>query len=243
MDWGENNPFTILFQGRQELDLQLRGRAVFHPFLEERQSLPEIHQQPRGQGPQPNEAVLSRPGGQEQVPLFHEDLPRLVSENSLSVEYLVLSHKAFFTIAFFPRRLYNTTYQIDPNMESNQGHCIVLNEQKRFLMETSFEKEQNSSDVNSDSSMPCRYPCGLKYCKNKEGEGEHRCGIKTCRKCQVYKFPAKSKVYCLWDNVWKSCHKCENSSCQSRMKKNNQKQWVNPTSSKRLISVEDVYAN
>lgn len=43
------------------------------------------------------------------------------------------------------------------------------------------------------------YPCTLKYCKNSEGEGEHRCGIKTCRKCTNYFFPAKSKKSCLWD--------------------------------------------
>ena len=27
------------------------------------------------------------------------------------------------------------------------------------------------------------FPCSLKYCRNSGGEGEHRCGIRTCSKC------------------------------------------------------------
>ena len=46
-----------------------------------------------------------------------------------------------------------------------------------------------------------RYPCALKYCRNREGEGEHRCGIRTCRKCTTYRFPTKFKNLCLWDEV------------------------------------------
>lgn len=45
------------------------------------------------------------------------------------------------------------------------------------------------------------YPCALKYCRNREGEGEHRCGIRTCRKCTTYRFPTKFKNLCLWDEV------------------------------------------
>ncbi|CAB4053902.1 unnamed protein product [Lepeophtheirus salmonis] len=45
------------------------------------------------------------------------------------------------------------------------------------------------------------FPCALKYCSNKEGEGEHRCGIKTCRKCMTYRYPVRSKNLCHWDEI------------------------------------------
>ncbi len=44
------------------------------------------------------------------------------------------------------------------------------------------------------------YPCALKYCRNREGDGEHRCGIKTCRKCTTYRFPVRTKKLCMWDS-------------------------------------------
>jgi hypothetical protein len=43
------------------------------------------------------------------------------------------------------------------------------------------------------------FPCTLKYCRNRDGEGEHRCGIKTCQKCVTFRFRAKSRLYCSWD--------------------------------------------
>ena len=45
------------------------------------------------------------------------------------------------------------------------------------------------------------FPCALKYCKNREGEGEHRCGIRTCRKCLTFRYPIKAKNLCMWDEV------------------------------------------
>lgn len=39
------------------------------------------------------------------------------------------------------------------------------------------------------------YPCALKYCQNKDGEGEHRCGIKTCKKSITYEW-ATAFRYC-----------------------------------------------
>jgi len=45
-------------------------------------------------------------------------------------------------------------------------------------------------------------PCALKYCRQKDGDGqmvEQRCGIKTCRKCLTFRYRAKSKLHCLWD--------------------------------------------
>jgi len=44
------------------------------------------------------------------------------------------------------------------------------------------------------------YPCALKYCRNQDGN-ETRCGIKTCRKTKTFRYPAKSKFHCRWDQV------------------------------------------
>ncbi|XP_011201754.2 out at first protein [Bactrocera dorsalis] len=50
------------------------------------------------------------------------------------------------------------------------------------------------------------YPCGLKYCKAKNGAGDssaaqsnYRCGIKTCRKCSQFTYYVRQKQQCLWD--------------------------------------------
>lgn len=45
------------------------------------------------------------------------------------------------------------------------------------------------------------YPCALKYCRNQDSEGEHRCGIRTCKKTMMFRYPAMSKQHCLWDEV------------------------------------------
>ena len=65
-----------------------------------------------------------------------------------------------------------------------------------------------SSNNTAQSDDPCIcsrqvwinwYPCSLKYCQNNEGEGEHRCGIKTCQKCLTFRYKTKSKLHCSWD--------------------------------------------
>ncbi|CAD7000477.1 unnamed protein product [Ceratitis capitata] len=49
------------------------------------------------------------------------------------------------------------------------------------------------------------YPCGLKYCKAKNGgdssaaQPNYRCGIKTCRKCSQFTYYVRQKQQCLWD--------------------------------------------
>uniref|UniRef100_A0A1A9VZV6 Out at first protein n=1 Tax=Glossina brevipalpis TaxID=37001 RepID=A0A1A9VZV6_9MUSC len=49
------------------------------------------------------------------------------------------------------------------------------------------------------------YPCGLKYCKGKQGDSSaavqtnYRCGIKTCRKCSQFTYYVRQKQLCLWD--------------------------------------------
>ena len=46
-------------------------------------------------------------------------------------------------------------------------------------------------------------PCALKYCRQKDGV-EQRCGIKTCKKCLTFRYRAKSKLHCLWDEQYYS---------------------------------------
>lgn len=47
------------------------------------------------------------------------------------------------------------------------------------------------------------YPCGLKYCKgksaNKNTAMSYRCGIKTCRICNLFAYYVAQKQQCLWD--------------------------------------------
>jgi len=45
------------------------------------------------------------------------------------------------------------------------------------------------------------YPCALKYCRNQSGEGEHRCGIRTCSKCTTFRYMASNKNMCSWDEL------------------------------------------
>lgn len=45
------------------------------------------------------------------------------------------------------------------------------------------------------------YPCALKYCRNQSGEGEHRCGIRTCSKCTTHRYMAHNKNLCSWDEL------------------------------------------
>jgi len=45
------------------------------------------------------------------------------------------------------------------------------------------------------------FPCSLKYCRNSVGEGEHRCGIRTCSKCTTLRYLAPNKFMCTWDQL------------------------------------------
>ncbi len=93
----------------------------------------------------------------------------------------------------------------------------ILNNAKLAKMAPALAKAKDDNYENlqrcynqdySDLAQPCLcsrqvwmvwYPCALKYCRNQQGEGEHRCGIKTCQKCLTFRFKAKSKLHCTWD--------------------------------------------
>lgn len=73
------------------------------------------------------------------------------------------------------------------------------------------------SGVRSGRS-PCRcrleacvgwYPCGLKYCKGRGPPAaaplSYRCGINTCRRCQLFDYYVHRKHHCLWDEWPATC--------------------------------------
>ncbi|KAA0192475.1 hypothetical protein HAZT_HAZT000969 [Hyalella azteca] len=44
------------------------------------------------------------------------------------------------------------------------------------------------------------YPCGLKFCKDRDDSGKaitYRCGIRTCRRCRIYSFYAATQAQCI----------------------------------------------
>lgn len=45
------------------------------------------------------------------------------------------------------------------------------------------------------------FPCSLKYCRNSAGDGEHRCGIRTCSKCTTLRYLTPSRQFCSWDQL------------------------------------------
>lgn len=73
-----------------------------------------------------------------------------------------------------------------------------------------IDTEPRCKDVN-EWNAPCYcqwemcigwYPCGLKYCRGKDGNGKvvsYRCGIKTCQKCRYFTYQTKRKELCWWD--------------------------------------------
>lgn len=84
----------------------------------------------------------------------------------------------------------------------------IVSHSELWQPEPGYETLQRCFQVEHNSDSPCIcsrqiwiywYPCALKYCRNREGEGEHRCGIKTCQKCLTYRYKARSKSHCSWD--------------------------------------------
>lgn len=90
-----------------------------------------------------------------------------------------------------------------PHIDNNNN---VANSTSDSFVDT----EPKCRDV-KDWSTPCYcqwemcigwYPCGLKYCRGKDGNGKvvsYRCGIKTCQKCRYFTYQTKRKELCWWD--------------------------------------------
>ena len=104
---------------------------------------------------------------------------------------------------------------------NHELHSILKRKSQHFNVETLIKSLTRShgdlprcplTTGNNESCQCTRqvwlhwYPCALKYCRNKDGEGEHRCGIKTCKKCLTYRYPGRSRKFCTWDQVWWNSH-------------------------------------
>ena len=68
------------------------------------------------------------------------------------------------------------------------------NDENRYNID---DEQDEDIEPNKDVQCQCSrkvflnwYPCALKYCQNKDGDGEHRCGIRTCRKTITYQWPS-----------------------------------------------------
>ena len=69
------------------------------------------------------------------------------------------------------------------------------------------DEQDDENEPNKDKQCKCSrkiwlnwYPCALKYCQNKDGEGEHRCGIRTCKKGITYQWATHSR-FCTTINI------------------------------------------
>ena len=68
------------------------------------------------------------------------------------------------------------------------------NDENRYNVD---DEQDEDNEPNKDVQCLCSrkvflnwYPCALKYCQNKDGDGEHRCGIRTCKKIITYQWPS-----------------------------------------------------
>ena len=68
------------------------------------------------------------------------------------------------------------------------------NDENRYNID---DEQDEDIEPNKDVQCQCSrkvflnwYPCALKYCQNKDGDGEHRCGIRTCKKTITYQWPS-----------------------------------------------------
>lgn len=86
--------------------------------------------------------------------------------------------------------------KVDATSQKDEGYEDL---QRCFSTPSSQENIGGTPCICSRQVWINWYPCALKYCRNHEGDGEHRCGIKTCQKCLTFRYRAKSKLHCSWD--------------------------------------------
>ena len=124
-----------------------------------------------------------------------QDSPLRIAKNQLISTHLGKSCKEAYT----------SHYELDKIFNGN------LHKVKEYLHEETDIKYQELSRCFSlahNDAYPCIcsrqvylnwYPCSIRYCKNNDDEGEHRCGVKTCLKVLTFRYKVKSKLYCNWD--------------------------------------------
>jgi len=93
--------------------------------------------------------------------------------------------------------------------QGNLGRAVEQRDETTWLRgegEVNFEGKAKCSEAGEGVGCVCSvesclqwFPCSLKYCRNTSGEGEHRCGIRTCAKCTTLRYLAIEKQLCTWD--------------------------------------------
>ena len=92
----------------------------------------------------------------------------------------------------------NNNKNNDDNNNNNQNNNVD-DEQDEYPSNLSETLKEDSHCLCTRKVWLNWYPCTLKYCKNKDGDGEHRCGIKTCRKSITFRWATSSRS-CILNN-------------------------------------------
>ena len=172
--------FWTSFQRITRQDLLIRARALQHPRLNGRPRC-VVHQPHSGHRLRQTAALLCSRWQEATLHLFSTGLHWLVSWVGLCLSFVKGVFRGFFSL-----------------LPSLTGYWKA----SRYILDSStWTSSITAYSCSSHAAIFFRYPCALKYCRNREGEGEHRCGIRTCRKCTTYRFPTKFKNLCLWDEV------------------------------------------
>jgi len=95
--------------------------------------------------------------------------------------------------------------------QGNLGRSVEQRDEATWLRgggedEVKFDGKGRCNEADGGVACVCSvesclqwFPCSLKYCRNTSGEGEHRCGIRTCAKCTTLRYLAIERKLCTWD--------------------------------------------
>ena len=107
------------------------------------------------------------------------------------------------------REAFSSQHEIYNILNGNMQKMPIQSDPGYEELPRCFNLHPGSSVIAQDQACICSrqvwilwFPCSLKYCRNRDGEGEHRCGIKSCQKCLTFRYKAKSKLHCSWDEPW-----------------------------------------
>jgi len=99
---------------------------------------------------------------------------------------------------------------LDSYRQGNLGRGVEQRDEAAWLREEGVDLKGQSRCGEADMGGKCVcsvetclqwFPCSLKYCRNTSGEGEHRCGIRTCAKCTTLRYLALGRQLCTWDQL------------------------------------------
>ena len=150
----------------------------------------------------PPEAVSKlRQKHPQAIRIADEDVGEIVQDSPLKIakNQLISTH-----LGKSCKEAYTSQYELDKILNGN------LQKVQNYLHEDIVKYQDLSRCFTLDykDANPCIcsrqvylnwYPCSIKYCKNKDNEEEHRCGVKTCLKALTFRYKVKSKLYCNWD--------------------------------------------